>query len=165
MWHAMTFIGSSQHSIDAKNRLAIPSKFRSRMDPERDGTGFVIVRGQPTDRLWLYPERYFEALAGRARSGLIPDSDQLRYEQLYFSAAEPAELDSQGRILIPERMLRKAGLGKEVVICGARDHLEIRRPEDFEKELEEGWPLCLEYQEKARAAYEDVRRQAGPAAG
>jgi MraZ protein len=161
----MIFIGSSQHAIDAKNRLAIPSKFRARLDPERDGKGFVIVRGQPPDRLWLYPERYFEDLASRARSGLIPDSDHMRFDQLYFPAAEPAELDSQGRILIPERMIRRAGLGREVVICGVRDHLEIRRPEDSEKELEEGWALCLEYQEKARAAYETLVRQTGPAAG
>ena len=150
----MIFIGSSTHSIDAKNRLAVPAKFRTRMDPERDGTDFVIVPGQPADRLWLYPDRYFEALASRARSGLIPDTDQMRYEQSYFPSVERADLDSQGRILIPERMLRRAGLEKEIVICGVRDHLELRRPQDFEKERDEAWTRCLEYQEKARKAYE-----------
>jgi DNA-binding transcriptional regulator/RsmH inhibitor MraZ len=135
------------------------------MDPERDGKNFVIIRGRPDDRLWLYPERYFEELAGQARSGLIPDGDQMRFDQLYFPAAELAELDTQGRILIPERMLRRAGLGREVIIWGVRDHLEIRRPGDTEKELEEGWGLCLEFQEKARASYDDVRRQPGPGAG
>ncbi|HVP10564.1 MAG TPA: hypothetical protein VMV94_05160 [Phycisphaerae bacterium] len=161
----MIFIGSSQHSVDAKNRLAIPAKFRSRIDPERDGNGFVVICGQPSDRLWLYPERYFEALASRARSRLIPDGDQLRFDQLYFPSAEPAELDSQGRILIPERMLHAAGLGREVVICGVRDHLEIRRPEDWEKESKEAGALWVQYQDKAREAYEDVRRQPGPEAG
>jgi MraZ protein len=161
----MVFTGYYEHAVDAKNRLAIPAKFRSRLDPDVDGSSFVVVPGQPSDRLWLYPERHFERLAGRADSTLIPDEDQLKFEQLFFPLAEHLELDGQGRILVPERMLRRAGLGREVVICGVRDHLEIRNREDFMTELESSWDRYQEHQAKARAAYRDSRRQTGPEAG
>ena len=155
----MIFTGHYEHSIDKKNRLAIPSKFRNRMDAERDGEGFVIVPGQPDGTLWLYTERHFEALSDRAESALIPDADQLEFEQVFFPLAESLELDSQGRILVPDKMLKRSGLGKEVVICGVRDHLEIRRRDAFEEELDERWARYREYQLKARSAYRDARRQ------
>jgi len=161
----MIFTGFSEHGIDAKNRLAIPAKFRSRLDPDRDGEAFVIVPGQPPDTLWLYPERHFERLADRAESSLIPEDSQLVFEQGFFPMAERAELDKQGRILIPDKMLRRAGLGREVVICGVRDHLEIRSREAFESRLDEAWAKFRERQLGARDAYRSERRQSGPEAG
>ncbi|MBN2563851.1 MAG: hypothetical protein JXQ75_23295 [Phycisphaerae bacterium] len=161
----MIFTGFYEHAIDAKNRLAIPARFRSRLDPEQDGTGFVIVPGQPSSRLWLYTERHFERLAARADSALIPDDDQLRFEQVFFPLAVYLDLDTQGRILIPERMLRRSKLGREVVICGVRDHLEIRPRDEFNEEVDEYWDRYREYQLKARGAYKDHGRQTGPEAG
>ncbi len=135
----MVFIGSYEHSIDEKNRLAIPAKFRSQWDPERDGGGFVIVPGRPAGTLWLYTDRHFDQIAARSESGLNPDARDLAFDQRYFPLAQSAELDSQGRILIPEKMLRKANLGREVVICGVRDHLEIRPRADFERMVDQCW--------------------------
>ncbi len=161
----MIFAGYFEHTIDAKNRLAIPAKFRSKMDPDEDGIGFVIVPGQPADRLWMYPEKHFERLAGKAESALIPDDDQLRFDQVFFPLAESLDLDSQGRVLLPDRMLKRVQLGKDVVISGVRDHLEIRRREEFEKELDKAWDTYRESQLKARGAYKDSRRQPGQEAG
>lgn len=135
------------------------------MDPERDGKAFFMVPGQPSNTLWLYTEGHFEALAARADSALIPNDDQLQFEQVFFTLAEFLEVDSQGRILVPERMLARAGLGREVVICGVRDHLEIRPRADFEKQIDEAWQQYREYQLKARKAYQDVTRQTGQGAG
>lgn len=135
----MVFIGHYEHAIDEKNRLAIPSKFRNQWDPERDGRGFVIVPGRPAGSLWLYTERCFDEMANASRSALNPDARDLEFEQRYFPLAQSAELDTQGRILIPEKMLRKARLAREVVICGVRDHLEIRPREEFEKLLDDCW--------------------------
>ena len=161
----MVFTGYYEHSIDGKNRLAIPAKFRSRWDQERDGDGFVIVPGRPAGTLWLYPEGQFERLVGQGESQLIPQADQLSFDQTYFPLAEHVEIDKQGRILIPERMLQRSGLGREVVICGVRDHVEIRRREDFEKTIDQSWERYGELQEKARQAYSDLRRQPGPERG
>lgn len=161
----MIFTGYYEHTIDAKHRLAIPAKFRSRLDPERDGTALVMVPGQPANSLWLYTERHFERLAERVDSALIPDDDQLRFDQIFFTLAEILDLDSQGRILVPERMMARAGLGREVVICGVRDHAEIRPRENFEKGVDEDWRRYREYQLRARAANQEQRRQTGPEAG
>lgn len=161
----MIFTGYYEHTIDSKNRLAIPSKFRSRMDPEADGTAFVMVPGQPSSTLWLYTERHFDALAGRADSELIPDDDQLRFEQMYYMLAERLELDTQGRILVPERMLKRSGLVRDVVICGVRDHVEIRPREGFEDEVDAAWSRYREVQVRAREAYQSKRRQSGQEAG
>jgi MraZ protein len=161
----MVFTGFYEHQIDPKNRLAIPAKHRSQIDPERDGAGFYLVPGQPADSLWLYTPCRFEQLVDRADSSLIPDDDQLRFDQVFFTLAEHVECDTQGRILLPERMLRQAGIGREVVICGVRDHLEIRRRDDFDKELQRNWQQYRELQMKARDAYSQRRRQPGPEAG
>jgi MraZ protein len=161
----MVFTGYSEHSIDKKNRLAIPAKFRNRVDRQRDGTGWVVVPGQPPDCLWLYPDRYFEQLATGGISALIPDASLLRFDQAFFPGAESQELDSQGRIIIPDRMLRKGNLGREVIICGVRDHLEIRRREGFEQELDRAWANVQELALKAREAYQASRRRTGPEAG
>ena len=64
----MVFIGHYEHAIDEKNRLAIPAKYRSQWDPERDGRGFVIVPGRPQGSLWLYTERSFEQMASASLS-------------------------------------------------------------------------------------------------
>ncbi len=161
----MIFTGYYEHTIDSKNRLAMPAKFRSRMDAEVDGTAFVMVPGQPSSTLWLYTERHFDALAGREDSELIPDDDQLRFEQMYYMLAERLELDTQGRILVPERMLKRSGLGGEVVICGVRDHVEIRPRQGFDEEVDEAWSHYREYQIRAREASFAKRRQSGREAG
>ncbi len=161
----MVFAGHYEHSIDPKNRLAIPAKFRTKLDPDRDGAGLYVVPGQPPTTLWLYTERHFECLVARADSVLIPDDDQLRFEQAFFPWAELVEPDSQGRIIVPEKMRRKAGLGREVVICGVRDHLEIRPKEQFEKDADGNWDKFREFQLRARAAYQQIERQSGQSAG
>src|SRR2546425_604022 len=118
----MIFTGSAEHAIDEKNRLAIPSKFRSRLDPQRDGKGFYIVIGKPRNTLWIYTERQFEWISESPGSGLIPDDDALKWDQWYFPQTEYVDIDVQGRMVIPERLLKTTGLPKEVVICGVRDH-------------------------------------------
>ena len=155
----MVFTGYYEHSIDEKNRLAIPAKFRGRMDRERDGAGFFIAPGQPESTLWLYTERQFEEIAtDQRKSSFTPREEILRWEQLFFTLAEYIEPDTQGRIVIPPRMLARAGLGREVVICGVRDHLEIRRKDEFEKGLDESWTKYHECLSRVREAErQDVR--------
>lgn len=161
----MIFAGHFEHSIDKKNRLAIPAKYRSRLDSKRDGDGFYVVPGQPPTTLWLYTEQRFEEMAGRPGSSLIPNDDQLRFEQEYFPMAEHVDLDSQGRVLLPEKMIRLAGLSRDVVICGVRDHMEIRPREAFERQVEQNWEGYREAQVRARAVYDQMERQSGRKAG
>jgi MraZ protein len=119
------FTGHSEHSIDAKLRLAIPAKYRGQIDPRRDGEAWYSVP-YPGGVIRIYTSARFEKLAGDAEETLTPDEDVAELEAALFGAAERLEMDSAGRITIPRHHLQLAGLkGPDVVIVGARNRLEV----------------------------------------
>jgi MraZ protein len=113
-------VGEYDHTIDDKNRLTLPAKFRQAFDG-----GLVLTRG--IERcLSAYPRDQWTATVESRLSELDPLSKEGRVMQRYFfSGAAEAELDKQGRVMVPSSLSDYAGLGKEVVVAGIRDHLEI----------------------------------------
>ncbi|GMV24725.1 MAG: transcriptional regulator MraZ [Phycisphaerae bacterium] len=120
----MFFTGSSDITIDSKQRLAIPAKFRSKLDPAKDAAWFCVP--WPGGILRLYPESEFTSLAAGWNRTLIPNSQQAELEAAVFGMAERIEMDSAGRITIPKGLLDMAGLGTEVAVVGAMNRLEVR---------------------------------------
>ena len=120
----MLFTGQAEASIDQKERLAIPSKYRSQWQAARDGEAWMCVPW-PGGVLRLYTENQFAALATQVRGTLAPDEDQAALDVTLFAAAERLEMDASGRIRVPKHHLELAGLGAEVMVAGARDRLEI----------------------------------------
>lgn len=131
----MLFTGEYEHTIDSKNRLSVPADIRQRLDPEKDGEAFYIVLGQDCT-LWIYPDLYFERLVETLDQSLLGDQNLLEYEQLTFPTTRRVDLDSAGRIRIPDVLLKRAGLGQQVTILGVRDHLELRDTEQWRIDLE-----------------------------
>lgn len=121
----MLFTGHSEHSIDAKLRLAIPKKYRALWDTDRDGGAWYCVPW-PREGLRLYTERRFETLAEQPEQTLTPDSDAGQLETDLFSLAERVTEDGQGRIPLPKLHLELTQLGAKVVIVGAKNRLEVR---------------------------------------
>jgi MraZ protein len=113
-------LGEFEHTIDDKNRLTLPAKFREALSG-----GLVITRG--LDRCLLgYPQADWERLVESRLADLDPFSREGRMMNRYFFAgASEAQPDKQGRVLVPGTLARKAGIDREVVIVGVRDHLEI----------------------------------------
>ena len=113
-------LGEYEHTIDDKNRLTLPAKFRQAFDE-----GLVLTRG--IERcLSAYPRSGWTASVESRLRELDPLSKEGRVMQRYFfSGAAEAELDKQGRVMVPSPLSDYAGLGKEVVVVGIRDHLEI----------------------------------------
>ena len=113
-------LGEYEHTIDDKNRLTLPAKFRQAF-----AEGLVLARGiEPC--LTAYPRSEWGAAVESRLQQLDPLSREGRLLQRYFfSGAAEAELDKQGRVMIPSTLAEHAGLGKEVVVAGIRDHLEI----------------------------------------
>lgn len=116
----MAFQGTFDFTLDAKNRLTIPSKLRAAF-----GDGVVLAAGlEPCVAVWRpadYDEWREQALAGHNR--LSP-----RYRDLkrYLSAhAQPLELDGAGRVMVPSFLMAHAGLGRDVALLGADECLEI----------------------------------------
>jgi MraZ protein len=131
------FTGEYEHTLDAKNRVSIPARFRQQVSDQNPGSSFYMVLG-PNKKLWLYPERYYEELVSRYPAELIPDEQILRFEQITFGLARLLEMDKTGRIILPDKMIGRAGLGKEVVIIGVRDHLELWNRDEWDQYVENG---------------------------
>lgn len=121
----MLFTGTSEHTIDSKQRLAIPAKYRNQWSPERDGAAWFCVPW-PGVGLRLYTEFEFKRRAEQMPASLHPDEDAAALDADYFGFAERLETDSAGRISLPREHLELADLKTDVVIIGARDRLEVR---------------------------------------
>lgn len=150
----MFFVGTHELTIDAKGRLSIPHAIRSKMNCDEDGRAFYIVPGQQHGTLAIYPERYFE----RTRA-VIPADEQLSREayewrQFEYSQAALLDTDSQGRINIPERLLKRAGIDKEVTLIGVQDRLELWDRKAFDAFQDSKWP---EYPRHRAQALKELR--------
>ena len=116
--------GEYKHSIDAKGRLAMPAKLREEL-----GERFTVTKGLD-GCLSVYPEKEWEALEDRIR-GLGNGEKARRVKRYYFANAFDAQLDAQGRILIPAGLREFADLQKDVVVIGQLDHAEIWNSEKW----------------------------------
>jgi MraZ protein len=116
----LAFHGTFEHTLDAKNRLTVPSKFRGALA----GRVF-LVKGM--DRcLSVYPEATYTELTQSALSGLNPFSPQAReLKRMLYGNAMDVELDSAGRVMLPAKFMEHAGISREVIITGAGECLEL----------------------------------------
>lgn len=121
----MLFAGHSEHTIDAKFRLAIPAKYRSQWKTERDGEAWYCVPW-PGGILRLFTESRFQELAEEGRQTLTPAEEEADLDSDFFGFAERLEMDAAGRITIPKSHVELTGLTTEVVVVGAKNRLEVR---------------------------------------
>jgi len=132
--------GEFELSIDEKNRISVPSDVRRAIDPKGNGepgNGEVLFMVIGLNRKpWLWPEKSYQRIVFQAQQDLTPDEDQLAFDQLNFAMASKGACDRQGRLLLPEKLLRRTGTGKEVTLVGVRNHLEIWNRQDWETRFE-----------------------------
>ena len=116
----MAFNGNFEHTLDAKHRLTVPSKFRTQLA----GPVF-LVKG--VDRcISVYPEQTYSAMTTAALAGLNPFSPEARELRRFFHGnAADVELDSAGRVMLPPGHRSHAGIDRQVMIVGAGDSLEL----------------------------------------
>lgn len=135
----MVFTGTYEHSIDAKNRLAIPSDVRSLLNSTADqsqGTYLYITLGEG-QALCLYTQQGFEQRADELDQSELDPDQLLAYERLMFSLAKRVEVDKQGRIRLPENLVQMAKLESDVVLIGVKDHMEIRDREAWQTHVKQ----------------------------
>lgn len=116
----MAFRGTFDYTLDAKNRLTVPAKFRSSLS-----SGVVLARGsEPCVEVW--PQADYERATESALAGLNPLSHQAQeLKRRLFAAAYDTELDSAGRVMVPPKLLGHAGLERDVAVIGAGERLEV----------------------------------------
>jgi MraZ protein len=126
--------GEYKHVVDGKSRVLISNKLRSQVDAGEHGSNFYLVLGA-NGILCLYPEKYFEQIALSVAPGAAAPDEAVAFERVSFALASKVELDSQGRLLLNERLRKRAGLKDHITLVGVRDHIELWNDEDWEQYL------------------------------
>lgn len=113
------FIGEFQHNLDTKGRMAVPAKFRADLMG-----GAIVTRG--LDRcLFVFTRPEWQKLAEKLVALPIAQANSRAFARLMLAGAMDVEIDSQGRVLIPDYLRTYAGLTKQVIVAGLYSRLEI----------------------------------------
>ena len=118
-------IGEYQHTIDQKNRVSVPSKFRKEL-----GKTVVVTRG--LDKcLFMYPVEGWEILADKLSKLPWGKSDTRSFVRTMIAGATDVEIDNLGRILLPDYLKVYAGIKETASIVGLYNRVEIWNPEEW----------------------------------
>jgi MraZ protein len=125
-------LGEYDHTIDDKNRLTLPAKFRKAFED-----GVVVTRGLD-GCLWAWTPDGWAGYRDSTLASLHPLSQQgRRMQRHFFSGASETTPDKQGRVSLPPALIAHAKLGRDVVVAGVNDHLEIWDRAAWKRELAE----------------------------
>lgn len=117
------FYGEYQHSLDNKDRVIIPAKFRE-IFKENYVEKFFITRGLD-QCLFVFTEESWRAQEKKFRELSFTKGEARKFNRLFFSGAGEVICDKQGRILIPSYLKSYADIKEDVVIIGVSDRIEI----------------------------------------
>lgn len=120
------FMGEYNHTIDAKGRLIIPSKFREALGDE-----FVVTKGMD-GCLFVYDNKEWQVFAEKLRTLPMIDKEVRKFTRFFLAGAASVEVDKQGRILLPAKLREFAEITKETVLVGVGSRVEIWSKERWE---------------------------------
>jgi len=126
-------IGEYTHTIDEKNRVSLPAKFRKEL-----GKVLVITRGLD-NCLFVYSRAEWQKIAEKLGTLGLGQSDSRGFNRFMLAGAVEVEVDSIGRVLIPDFLKSFAELAEKVVFAGVHSRLEIwneRRWGDYKRLIE-----------------------------
>ena len=138
------FIGEYQHNLDSKGRMAVPVKFRSGLVG-----GAIVTRGLD-HCLFVFSKPEWDILAKKLVALPLAQANSRAFTRLMLAGAMDTEIDSQGRILLPDYLRKYADLKKEVVVAGLYSRIEIWN--------EETWK---QYKSKPEAAGDEIAEKLG----
>lgn len=123
--------GYRVHKLDAKSRVAIPAHMRGRLGEE-----FVASLGLG-DFVALYPQDQWEALLEKVQNSKLSGEKKKTLSMYLIASADKMSLNSQGRILLSDRLKNKVNLAgeKEAVVFGNINHIEIWNSTMFEEQV------------------------------
>jgi len=144
------FIGEYEYALDNKGRINIPAKFRKAMSPEANET--VIITLSRERCLDVYPRDVWEQrIVAKLNDFSEMDKNHRRLTSLIGANSVDSEIDNQGRIAIPSKLLNYAGLSGKVVVVGAFNRIELWNPETWN-----------EYKQGADNALDTIQRELLP---
>ena len=113
------FMGEYNHTIDAKGRLIIPSKFREALGDE-----FVVTKGMD-GCLFVFDNSEWQNFAEKLRELPMMDKEVRQFTRFFLAGAASVEVDKQGRILLPSVLREFADITKDAVLVGVGSRVEI----------------------------------------
>ena len=126
----LQLLGEFKHSVDTKNRMFIPAKFREQL-----GDSFVIFRSVRDRYIKLLSNEEWEKYTAPIKE--LPRKDAERAMRLLTQDASSVTPDAQGRIIIPQALLDHAGIVKDAVVVGCGPYIEIWAKEEYDKTMED----------------------------
>lgn len=118
-------IGRYEYSLDPKNRLGIPPKYRELLKQEK-GASFFLTSGMEGCLYLFLPSQWNKLLENDLQAFALADKEQERaFKRKFFSEATEVEVDSAGRILVPQYLKAHAALKNAVLVQGAGKRAEI----------------------------------------
>lgn len=119
--------GEYRHTLDGKRRVFLPARLRGSV------RRFVLARGLE-GCLSLYTEDAWKKLLAKLQDLPVANKSQARaFKRLLISGATLADVDGQGRLLVPESLGQYANIRRDVMIIGMDSHIEIWSFEDWRK--------------------------------
>lgn len=120
------FMGKYQNSIDTKNRMIIPSKYR-------DELGYRCVLTKGIDKcLYIYPMAEWESFMDKLSKLPSADSNARAFIRHFYANAVECEVDRQGRVTLPQELREYAGIERELVTVGILQKIEIWSKKEWE---------------------------------
>jgi MraZ protein len=138
------FFGFYEHTLDDKGRLVIPRKMR-----EEAGVKVYILKGYD-GALSVYKQSTFEKLVEEINSLPYNKKESRAFLRIQLSSVCDLDVDKAGRVQIPTQLLSKYNIGKQVVVIGAGDHIEVWDQATYAK-----------YEAEAEANFEDIAQNIG----
>jgi MraZ protein len=128
----LAFLGHFEHSLDAKNRLSIPARFRAAF------AGGAALGKDPDGCVTVWPLETHTAMVERAFAGLNPMGTEYRkLSRFYQGNSFVIEPDGSGRVTLPSQLLEHGSIEKEVVVAGVGNHLEVWSRDGWQREQEQ----------------------------
>ena len=112
-------LGEYKHTIDTKNRLSLPVKFRKEL-----GKTVVVTPGLD-HCLFIFTQKEWKQISDHLSQFSILQADNRSFNRFMFGGASESQLDSIGRILIPDHLREWAGLKQKATVIGVQSRLEV----------------------------------------
>ncbi|NEZ46379.1 division/cell wall cluster transcriptional repressor MraZ [Clostridium niameyense] len=121
------FIGEYNHSLDKKNRIIIPAKFRDEL-----GEKFILTKGLD-GCIYIYTKNQWGILQEKLDKLPLTNKNARAFVRFFFSGAHEMEMDKQGRTIIPQNLLEYGNMKKDIVSIGVSNRIEIWSRENWDK--------------------------------
>lgn len=126
-------IGEYTHTIDDKNRLSLPAKFRAELGKK------VVVTPGLDGCLFVFTLKQWEKISGKLGESSLLSGDTRSFNRYMLGGAAEAEIDSIGRVLIPDFLRERASLKEKVAVVGVQSRVELwneKQWQDYKRGVE-----------------------------